>query len=100
MLKVVFDVQGSLARTLSAEEVCKDHGSLTGWSSCTHSDGWTIQGVIREDYYYWVNHFEAQHPVFGRVWGDFEHEVFADSQEGYDAFYASHGPQSWDYDDI
>lgn len=100
MFEIEFDVQGSEARTLSPDEVCKDHGSLTGESSCTHADGWTIQGVICEDYFYWVNNFEAQHPTFGRVWGNFEDKVFADSKEGYDAFCAAHGPQIWDYGDI
>jgi hypothetical protein len=95
-----FEKVGSMAFTLCPEEVCKDHGSLTGWSSRTHSDGWTISGAISEDYYYWVNAFEASHPRFGRVWGDFEDVVYADSEEAFEAFYASHTPQSWDYWDI
>ncbi len=90
----------SMAHTLDAEEVCENHGSLTGFSSRTHADGWTISGDIKEDWYYWVNTFEAHHPVFGRVWGDFEDVVFADSQQGYEAFCASHPPRTWDYQDI
>lgn len=90
----------SMAHTLSADEVCEGHGSLTGWSTRTHADGWTISGVIAEDYFYWVNAFEASHPRYGRVWGDFEEEVYADSQEAFDAFYAEHTPEFWDYQDI
>lgn len=95
-----FDMQG-LAHTLSADEVSLvTDGSFTGPSSRTHADGWTISGYVREDWYVWVNEFEAHHPVFGRVWGDFEHQVFADTQDGYEAFYASHTPEEWDYQDI
>ena len=72
-----------MAHTLDVEEVCEDHGSQVGGPfTLTHADGWTICGCISEDYYYWVNGFDASHPVFGRVWGDFEDVVYADSQEG------------------
>lgn len=66
----------------------------------THEDGWTVEGEVSEDYYEWVNHFEATHPVFGRVWGDFEDEVYADSEEGFQHFYEHHTPRAWDYWDI
>jgi hypothetical protein len=69
-------------------------------SSRTHENGWTIKGTIIEDYYYWVNDFEAQHPKFGRVWGDFEDKVFADSEEGFEDFYKNFPPNAWDYADI
>jgi len=65
-----------------------------------HEDGWTITGEIHEDYYEWVNDFEAVHPVYGRVWGDFEKEVYADNEEGYQNFYKNHTPEAWDYGDI
>lgn len=78
----------SMARTLRPE----DNG--------THPSGWTIVGEVHEDYFEWVNEFEASHPDFGRVWGDFEEEVFADSQEAYDHFFAHHPPHEWDYWDI
>ncbi len=95
-----FEIEGSMAFTLSPEEVCENHQSLTGFSARTYVDGWTISGAIHEDYYYWVNDFEAHHPRFGRVWGNFEDVVYADSEEAFDAFRASHEPQSWDYYDI
>lgn len=66
----------------------------------THESGWTITGKIHEDYYAWVNDFEAIHPVFGKVWGDFENEVFADSEAGFNHFYENHPPTEWDYGDI
>lgn len=65
-----------------------------------HSSGWSIRGEIHEDYYEWVNFFEAEHPEYGRVWGDFEREVRADSEEGYDHFIEHHPPSKWDYGDI
>lgn len=95
-----YERAGSPALTLSPDEVREDNDRKVGTPSRTHSDGWTISGEIHEDYYEWVNEFEASHPVFGRVWGDFEGEVFADSEEGFQDFYARHTPEAWDYWDI
>lgn len=67
----------------------------------TNSSGWTMTGIVHEDYYFmWVNEFKAQHPTFGRVHGDFEKKVFADSQEGFDHFWENHKPEAWNYLDI
>ena len=66
----------------------------------SHEDGWVIEGEVHEDYFEWVNYFEANHPVFGRVWGDFEDKVYADSEEGFKHFYEHHTPTAWDYWDI
>ncbi len=86
------------ALTLSADEVTD--GPSTGAHKKTHSDGWTITGVVSEDYYTWVNDFEASHPVHGKVWGNFEEEVHADSEEGFGHFNTYHAPEAWDYGDI
>ena len=89
------------AYTLDPEEVCENHdGNSTGKFSRTHADGWTISGYVSEDWFTWVNEFEASHPDFGRVWGDFEEVVYADSEEAYVAFFAAHTPHEWDYGDI
>lgn len=66
----------------------------------THDDGWTVGGEIREDWYEWVNDFEATHPAHGLVWGDFESVVFASSEAGFQDFLAHHPPSAWDYYDI
>ena len=65
-----------------------------------HSSGWTIHGEIVEDYYTWINAFVATHPKYGKVWGDFEKIVFADSELGYLDFIQSHSPDHWDYQNI
>ncbi len=65
-----------------------------------NESGWTIAGEVHEDYYEWVNSFEATHPDFGRVWGDYEDEVHADSEAAFEHFYKNHPPQPWDYWDI
>jgi hypothetical protein len=65
-----------------------------------NDSGWLIEGRIHEDYYEWVNEFEADHPIFGKVWGDFEDSVNATSEEGYKHFIANHPPKEWDYADI
>jgi len=62
--------------------------------------GWTISGEVREDYFYWVNAFEATHPVYGVVKGDFELSIEATSREAFDHFYKNHPPVDWDYADI
>lgn len=66
----------------------------------TNDSGWVITGEVMEDYYEWVNDFEATHPDFGRVWGDFEDIVYADSEEGFKHFFEHHPPSEWDYQDI
>lgn len=101
MFKITFCVEGHMASTLSVEQVCENHDDVTtGMFSRTHLDGWTISGHVNEDWYCWVNDFEASHPTFGRVWGNFESKVFADTAEGFAAFYEAHPPESWDYWDI
>ena len=62
-----------------------------------NESGWEISGEIQEDFCQWVNDFEATHPTFGKVWGNFEDKVFADSEEGYNHFIENHPPESWDY---
>lgn len=65
-----------------------------------NESGWVICGKIYEDEFEWVNEFEATHPIYGRVWGDFESGVYADSESGYNHFIENHPPTEWDYDDI
>lgn len=76
-----------------------DGGHESGTHSRTHDDGWTITGEIHEDYYVWVNDFEATHPTLGRVWGNFEGEVKATSKAAFDHFWKHHEPEAWDYYD-
>jgi len=87
------------ALTLSASEVT-DGSEDNGKHKRTHSDGWTIEGEIHEDYFTWVNEFKAHHPMYRRVWGNFEDKVYADSEEGFKHFMTNHSPEAWDYDDI
>lgn len=94
--------------TIEASQIIKDFSSSIYGDAYTLSpdaignndSGWTIVGEVHEDYYEWVNDFEATHPVFGRVWGNFEDEVYADSLEAYKHFVEHHPPENWDYGDI
>ena len=90
----------SEARTLRPEEVTETEFWNRGLQSRTHADGWTIEGVIKEDYYYWVNEFVAEHPLYGIVRGDFEKEVQASSEEAFIHFTERHHILIWDYHDI
>jgi hypothetical protein len=65
-----------------------------------HENGWTVSGEIQEDYFVWVSDFEAEHPTWGKVWGNFEDEVYATSERAFKKFYKEFPPVSWDYGDI
>lgn len=70
----------------------------------THPDGWTIKGVMCNDWYSWVEVFEATHPQFGKVWRTEEdaknHTVKATTREAYDNFVINHEFIGFCYDDI
>ena len=68
--------------------------------SKTHDDGWTISGRVVEDWFIWVSEFQASHPIFGSVCGDFNQIVYSDTHEGYDDFLKNHHPSEWDIRDI
>lgn len=96
--EVDFKSEGG-ALTLNPYEVTEGNEE-SGTHERTHDDGWTIKGEIHEDYYTWVNDFEAVHTKLGKVWGNFENTVYADSEEGFKDFYDKHKPSAWDYGDI
>jgi hypothetical protein len=56
----------------------------------THESGWTIRAKICADYYAWVEDFEAEHPVYGRIHGNFSTQVWANSKIAYDHFVSNH----------
>ena len=61
---------------------------------------WQIRGDVVEDCYTWVNAFEAFHPDYGVVKGDFESAVYASSDEAMADFLYYHPFDEWDYHDI
>lgn len=79
---------------------CSQAYTLSPSDLGTHSSGWTISGEVHEDYYEWVNDFEASHPIFGWVRGNFETVVEAKSKKAFAHFMANHPPMEWDYWDI
>lgn len=66
---------------------------------CKNDNGWEIKAEIVEDYYEWINYFEAKK---GKMWvkGDFEDKVYASSKKAYEDFRKYFNPQIWDYYDI
>jgi hypothetical protein len=80
-------VRGPGARTLGPDDIG------------TNESGWAITGEIHEDYYYWVNDFEAKK---GKWWvkGNFEGIVEASSEKAYEDFIKNHPYNEWDYGDI
>ena len=97
-----------LRRTIMFVMTSKELGYRGGHMALTlnpselgvNESGWTIVGEVVEDWYEWVNEFEAYHPDFGWVRGNFEDEVTADSKQAFDHFYEHHPPSEWDYWDI
>lgn len=87
------------ALTLDVSEVSDDNPQ-GGTHTKTHADGWTITGRVHEDHYAWVGSFRATHPQYGIVEGDFENEVIATSEDGFNNFYENHKPIGWDYASI
>ena len=92
-----FDSPGG-ALTLSSEEVSET--SESGTHTRTHDSGWTITGQIFEDYYVWVNDFKAHHPEYGILHGNFEDDIYCESEEAFAHFWVNHEPLAWDYHDI
>ena len=75
--------ESGLAHTLPVSCVTDSENLDTRiWYEKTHESGWTITANIVEDYYAWINEFEATHPVYGSVKGDFDILVIASSEIG------------------
>jgi len=53
-----FNSEGG-ALTLDADEV--EPYEIGVETSKTHEDGWTITATVNEDWYEWINYFEAEH---------------------------------------
>lgn len=80
--------QASEARTLNTDCVGNN------------KSGWQVKAKVHEDYYEWVNYFEAFHPDFGLVFGDFESCVTASNEAALAHFLEHHPLEEWDYYDI
>jgi hypothetical protein len=66
----------------------------------THESGWTICAEIKEDWFEWIDDFEASHPIYGKLYGTFEYEVFYETDDALDHFMKHHPFEEWDYYDI
>jgi hypothetical protein len=89
------------ALSLDVKEVAKDSNTIHGKIySRVHGDSWRITGEVIEDHFAWVGYFEAEHPKFGDVWGNFDDKVYADSEDAFKNFYKKHKPYSWNPEEI
>jgi hypothetical protein len=89
MYQVNFNYTGHDANTLRPKDI--------GYHPLL--DGWFVDGEVKEDWYEWVNYFEATKGRW-KVWGDFEKTVYATNKKAYDDFIKYHAPNEWDYWDI
>jgi len=62
--------------------------------------GWTISGEVFRDYYSWVNSFEATHPDYGAIKGDYEDKILVETEAAWQHFYQYHPPEQWSYMEI
>ena len=86
--------------SVKEKDIDRKHRNLPYSRTHPRPSGWTISGQLHADWFVWVNDFDASHPHFGRVWGNFETQVHADSEEAFAHFYQHHQPEAWDYHDI
>ncbi len=86
---VDYSIQGTDAATLDVNDI--------GYSEIS---GWTVVAEVKEDYYKYVNYFEATHPKYGFVRGDFESVVEAKSERAFKHFLKHYTVHIWDYSDI
>lgn len=90
----------AIKQVVSVDFACAPARTLNPAHLGENSSGWTITGEICEDYYTWVNDFEATHPTLGWVRGNYEDVVEAKSKKAYAHFIEHHPPDEWDYWDI
>lgn len=92
----------SMTFTLNPEEVGwvedKRYESLR--LTKKHKDGWTIHAEVKENYYYYIDEFWAQHKKYGTIKGSFDSIVTAESEEAYQHFIKHHKPRYWNMADI
>lgn len=63
--------------------------------------GWTVDAEIQEDYYTWINYFEAyKNNKRCYVKGDFESIIETSSLKTLDDFLSYYNVYEWDYSDI
>lgn len=87
--KIEYSILGNNAATLDVDDI--------GYSKIS---GWTIVAEIQEDYYKWVNYFEATHPEYGFVKGDFEVSIEAKTKQAFNHFMKHYTVHIWNYGDI
>jgi len=66
----------------------------------THESGWTIEGEVKDDGLLWVEEFTATHSLYGKVWGDYDEKLHADSKIGLKHFIKNHPPKLFDFWEI
>lgn len=91
-----------ISRNGGALNLCGEYldGVKDGNFTKTYDNGWTLSGYAQDDWRLWVNLFFATHHKYGMVWGDFEINVFAETEEAYQDFVKHFPPMDWDYHDI
>lgn len=61
---------------------------------------WIVRGGVITDHWSWINDFEAFHPDYGLVVGDFEEDIMYSSEKALAHFLKYHCFTEWDYRDI
>jgi len=61
-----------------------------------HPSGWKISAKINEDYILFISDFKASHPHYGKLYGDYDKIIYAESDEAYNHFIENHPPDMHD----
>lgn len=101
-MKLVFKMTPQKEEELAGKHICDLAYTLDpDYIEDAKKHGWIFHTEICEDYYEWVSEFCAiRLSDNAAVWGDFNYEVYASSQEAYDEFIKLFPPEAWDYGDI
>jgi len=82
------------------ERACSSARTLEPSPGFDESTGWTVIGEVHEDYYKWINDFEAYKGKECYVKGDFENIIETSSLKALDVFLSHYTVNEWDYYDI
>jgi hypothetical protein len=98
------DVTDYYMITLNTWNVTRDHNPKRDkMYTREHKNGWTISGVIVEEYIKWVDTFFAHHPKCGYVYGSLNKNIYAvsdDPEKCINKFIVDNLPLIWNANEI
>lgn len=97
--RIILDPRCVLMHVPKGDWICNDNIDNDIFE-LAHASGWTIRAKIHNDWYSWIQNFEAQHPIFGDLKGDFNDKVECTDKNAFFHFIKYHTPIIFDMYDI